>query len=828
MGLWAEFLRAPLQQNSSMSHEGKGVGKLDSHINKRRGLIDWRGLLVLALASLCGNSSVMAQVLGDPVDISQDFQKMEQVYFVGSKVTKFDPPTGEGTLQWDRYLRQTTLSFNKIDVGLSKGKATEFPGTEYDENPALPFSLTFVSPRTVRLRLTTRSMPLRETPSLMLTGVPPKDNSWKVAQTDQEVTYTSAFGKVRLIKDPWHVEFYDASGRLLTRTQNVGDPKTFFTPVPFSFVRRARDLGRSVAATFQLSPDEKIYGCGESFSRLNKRGQKIVAYTRDGMGVQSEYLYKPIPFFMSSNGYGMFVHTSAPVTFDFGKTFDQHNAITTGDENLDIFLFLGSPKEILSEYTALTGRSPVPPLWSFGFWMSRITYKSEDEVRDVAAKLRQHRIPSDVIHLDTGWFETDWRSNYKFSTSRFRDPAKMIADLKQQGFRISLWQYSYFASKNEIYDQALAKGYVVRNEGGTLPFEDAVLDFSNPEAVKWYQGLIANLLKMGVGAIKVDFGEGAPASGIYASGRTGFYEHNLYPLRYNKAVADITKEVTGDSIIWARSAWAGSQRYPIHWGGDAENTDSAMAAQLRGGLSFGLSGFTYWSHDVGGFVERAPRDLYRRWLAFGVLTSHTRAHGAPPREPWEYDAALVDDYRRAVELKYALMPYIYAQSKDSSARGFPVLRTLFFEYPEDPTSWLIEDEYLLGSDLLVAPLIDEGSTSRKVYLPPGSWIDYQTGKAYPGAQWHQIAAGQIPVVLLVRNHAAIPHIRVAQSTSEMDWKDIELRVFSTDTAAAAGLFALPDGNLQRLNLSGAPNGFTLQGDPLQGQVKWRVSRFPKS
>jgi alpha-D-xyloside xylohydrolase len=271
--------------------------------------------------------------------------------------------------------------------------------------------------------------------------------------------------------------------------------------------------------------------------------------------------------------------------------------------------------------------------------MSRITYKSEDEVREVAAKLRQYRIPTDVIHLDTGWFETDWRSNYQFSTSRFRDPAKMIADLRKQGFRISLWQYTYFTSKNEIFKEAVEKGYVVRNEGGQLPFEDAVLDFTNPETVKWYQGLLEKLLRMGVGAIKVDFGEGAPANGLYANGRTGLYEHNLYPLRYNKAVADITKQVSGDSIIWARSAWAGSQRYPLHWGGDAENSNSAMAATLRSGLSFGLSGFTFWSHDVGGFVDKAPRDLYRRWLGFGVLTSHTRAHGAPPREPWDYDEA---------------------------------------------------------------------------------------------------------------------------------------------------------------------------------------------
>jgi alpha-D-xyloside xylohydrolase len=795
-------------------------------VKNHTGRRSWHWLRALMLVILvCGGGRVMAQVLGDPVDVSQDFQKTENVYFVGDKIVNFDPQTGQGTLQWNRYVRSTTLSFNKVDVTFSRGRATEFPGSEYDQDPTLPFSLTFVTPRTIRLRLNTRAVPLSDETSLMLASRVPKDTSWKVEQTDQAIIYTGVFGQVRIIKQPWHVEFYDKSGHLLTRTQNIGDPHTFITPIPFSFVRRASDMSRRIAATFQLQHDEKIFGCGESFTGLNKRGQHVVEVTRDGMGVQNEYMYKPIPFFLSSNGYGMFVHTSAPVTFDFGKYFDAHNVIYSGDENLDIFIFLGEPKDILSEYTTLTGRSPVPPLWSFGFWMSRITYKSEDEVRDVAAKLREHKVPADVIHLDTGWFETDWRSNYKFSASRFRDPGKMIADLKQQGFHISLWQYPYFTSKNELFKELVDKGYEVKNEGGAEPFEDAVIDMSNPEAVKWYQTKLAGLLKMGVGAIKADFGEGSPITGQYASGRTGWYEHNLYPLRYNKAVADVTREVNGENVIWARSAWAGSQRYPLHWGGDAENTNSAMAAQLRGGLSFGLSGFTYWSHDAGGFVDRAPRDLYRRWLAWGVLTSHTRAHGAPPREPWEYDEALTEDFRRALGLKYSLMPYIIAQAKDSSERGFPMLRTLFFEYPNDPTSWTIDDQYMFGSNLLVAPMFDEVE-SRRVYLPPGAWIDYQTGKVYAGARWHEIAAGQIPVVLLVKDHTALPHLKVAQSTSELDWNNVELRVFSTDSSTASGLFALPDGNPQTLRLESKPEGFALKNDPLARKVKWQITRQP--
>jgi alpha-D-xyloside xylohydrolase len=782
------------------------------------------GIFAVLVICLRAAAQPAGSVMNDAVDVSDDFKKLESTCFMADRLAGFDAATGAGTLVWNRCHRTVEYSFEQMNRGFVRVKTGDFPASQYDENPALPFQISFVSPRTVRLRIATRDFPLRDEPSLMLVDDVPKDRSWKVDPGGESVTYTGEFGSVKVSKNPWHVAIFDRSGKLLTKTMRLGERTSFSQPQPFSFVRRASDFGHSLAATFQLSHDEKIFGCGESFTRFDKRGQKIIAYARDGMGVQTEKTYKPVPFFMSSAGYGMFVHTSTPVTFDFGRDFDEFNTIYSGDETLDLFIFLGNPKEILSEYTALTGRSPVPPLWSFGLWMSRITYKSEAEMRDVATRLRQYKIPCDVIHIDTGWFETDWECDYKFSTNRFPAPAKMLSDLKQQGFRVSLWQLPYYSGKNVMFKEAVSRGYAVRGENGRFPAGDAVLDFSNPAAAKWYQGLVANLLKQGVSAIKADFGEGAPLHGLYASGRTGYYEHNLFPLRYQKTVADITKQITGDNIIWARSAWAGSQRYPLHWGGDAENSDSAMAAELRGGLSFGLSGFTYWSHDVGGFVNRAPRDLYGRWLAFGVLTSHTRCHGSPPREPWAYDDAFVDDFRRAVELKYSLMPYVYAQAKDSSAHGWPMLRALFVEFPDDPTSWMVDDEYFFGSDLLVAPMF-ESHDRRKVYLPPGNWIDYQTGGIYPGAQWHQLAAGRIPVVLLVRDHSVIPIAKVAQSTSEIDWENIELRVFSSDQSGATGRFALPRGNLQTLQVAAAANGFALGDDPLPGRVKWRITCF---
>jgi alpha-D-xyloside xylohydrolase len=758
-------------------------------------------------------------LLSDPVDISSDFHDFSQTYFLADHLGAFDAVKGEGMVVWRRNELVPRIAFDNMEAVLRTFGGVTFPEGEYAVDPALPFSIQFVSPRTVRIRMKTGTQARPDAPSPMLVGDPPHDNSWKHEKIAGGHRYSSAAGSVTILENPWHIELRDAQGRLLTRTNHTSDYQTSLDPaLPFSFIRRPSDYSRSVAAVFSLAPGEKLFGCGESFTRLDKRGQKVVLWSNDANGVETGRMYKPIPFFMSSRGYGMFVDTSAPATFDFGASYGLSNALMLGDDELDLFIFLGEPKDILNEYTNLTGKAAMPPLWSFGLWMSRITYFSEDEVRSVAAKLRQNRIPADVIHLDTGWFEHDWRCDYKFSTTRFKNPTKMIADLKQDGFHISLWQLPYFVPQNSLFPEILAKGLAVKDGKGNLPYEDAVLDFTNPAAVAWYQEKIAGLLRMGVGAIKVDFGEAAPLTGVYANGRSGFYEHNLYPLRYNKAVADITRQVTGENIIWARSAWAGSQRYPLHWGGDSGNTDTAMAATLRGGLSFGLSGFSFWSHDIGGFTSKSPEELYRRWVPFGMLTSHSRCHGAPPKEPWEYSAAFLDDFRRADEMKYRLMPYIYAQAKDSSERGLPMVRALFIEYPGDPGAWQVDDEYLFGADILVAPLLEAETTGRDVYLPQGQWIDYQTGKLYP-AGWHRIEAGRIPIVMLVREGAVIPHMQAAQSTARLDWSKLEMVVYAAGVPNAQGLVCLPSDNvLHKVEAARRGGGLALASDPLAGKA----------
>ena len=781
-------------------------------------------LLVLVPALACvtvlaaQSGSQPPALLSDLVDISRDFRDYSNGFFLADHLGAFDPAAGSGRLAWQRHQLSPRIAFNNMLAVLRPFEGVTFPENEYAVNPELPFSVEFVTPRTVRLRIETGPRTAPESDSLMLAGKVPSDGSWTMSRVEGGYRYASAGGSVTVFEKPWRLEFRDAKGRLLTKTLHQADMAATLVPgLPFSFLRRSSDYSRSVAASFSLEPGERLFGTGESFTRLDKRGQKVVLWANDANGVETEKMYKPIPFFLSSRGYGMFVHSSTPMTFDMGASFHAANTLLVGDDSLDLFVFLGEPKEVLGEYTALTGRPSMPPLWSFGLWMSRITYFSEQQVREVAAKLRQHRIPDDVIHIDTGWFETDWRCDYQFSKTRFTDPAKMMADLKQDGFHVSLWQLPYFVPKNTLFPEIVSRGLFVKDAGGNLPYEDAVLDFSNPEAVKWYQEKIAALLKMGVGAIKVDFGEAAPLTGVYASGRTGFHEHNLYPLRYNQAVAEITRQVSGESIIWARSAWAGSQRYPLHWGGDSGTLDQSMLSQLRGGLSLGLSGFTFWSHDIGGFGARTPEDLYRRWLPFGLLSSHSRCHGMPPKEPWEYGEAFTDVFRRTAELKYRLMPYVYAQAKDSADRGLPMVRALFVEYPGDPGSWGIEDEYLFGRDVLVAPLFETGATGRPVYLPPGRWIDYQSSRAYAGG-WHTIEAGAIPVVMLVREGAALPHIALAQSTKDMDWSKIELVVYGAAAPSAEALLCLPSDNvLHRVSLPRRGNAYRLASNPLEGR-----------
>ena len=760
---------------------------------------------ILTVAMLvCTCSSSLAQphvndgtsyLMNQALDMSTDFLDLSNTLFFADHLESFDVKSGEGLVNWKRGHLMPRQAFNTNGAQPRKMRMLDFPFTAYENDPNLKFKIDFVTPRTVRIRMLTTPVEPKVSTSIMLAKEPGKDESWKVTETENTIVYAGNYGTVQINKNPWRVVLKDKTGRILSQTVTLRDAdSTQVKYTPFSFIKRGSDNARRINPVFTLTADEMIFGCGESATGLNKVGQKVNLFVTDPQGPETDQMYKPIPFFMSNRGYGMFMHTSAPVTCDFGATYIGLNKMFMGDENLDLFVFFGEPKDILDEYTDLVGKPGMPPLWSFGTWMSRITYFSEKEGYDVAANIRKNKYPCDVIHFDTGWFDVDWQCDYKFSENRFQNPQQMLKDLKSQGFHVCLWQLPYFTPKNRYFPELIKKDMYVKNGNGELPYEDVVLDFSNPETVNWYQNKLAGLLNIGVSAIKVDFGEAAPLNGIYASGKSGWYEHNLYPVRYDMAVSEITKKLHNENIMWARAAWAGLQRYPLHWGGDAATTNTGMLGTLRAGLSFGLSGFSFWSHDMGGFVKSTPEDLYCRWLPFGFLTSHTRAHGAPPTEPWLYDSKRVQDvFRKSAEMKYRLMPYVYAQAKECTEKGLPMLRALFVEFPDDPGAWKVDDEYLFGSQILVAPLLESGITGRTVYLPEGKWIDYQTEKVYEGG-WHKIEAGSLPIIMLVRDGSVLPHLKLAQSTSEMDWSKMNLKVYSADKKQAEGLICLPTDN----------------------------------
>ena len=734
-------------------------------------------------------------------DMSTDFSDLSNTYFLADSLVSFDVAKGEGLVQWKRYRMSPRQAFNLNGYWPVRMQMLDFPDAAYENDPNLRLKVDFVSPRCVRIRMLTSPIaaPRKDSESLMLAGPVSSSNAWRSVRDGNTVAYTTDYGRVEIQRFPFRLVLKDKNGKVLTQTRhNIDNDSSQVKLLPFSFIKRGSDNSRSINPVLTLAPSERIYGCGESFTSLNKVGQKVHLSVTDPQGPETDGQYKPVPFFFSNRGYGIFMHTSAPVTCDFGASYIGADRIFMGDEEMDFFVFFGEPKDILNEYTNITGKSPMLPLWSFGTWMSRITYFSQEEGLDIAKQLRAHKIPSDVIHFDTGWFGVDWQCDYQFAKDRFPDPVGMLKQLSKDGFHTCLWQLPYFTPKNRFFPEIIEKGLHVVNATGGMPYEDAVLDFSNPATVAWYQSKIEGLMQQGVSTIKCDFGEAAPYNGFYHSGKGGLYEHNLYPLRYNKALWEaVERSHPGEGIIWARSAWAGSQRYALHWGGDAATTNTGMLGDLRGGLSFGLSGFSFWSHDMGGFVTASPEDIYRRWLPFGFLSSHTRAHGAPPTEPWLISESFTKAFRECAEMKYKLMPYVYAQAKDCSERGLPMVRALLVEFPKDPGAWLVEDEYMFGSQILVAPLMERGD-ERTVYLPKGKWIDYQSGQVYAGG-YQTIRAGKIPAVILVRDGSLIPHVPLAQRTDQIKWDKIELKAYKADAKKCSGLLFKPgDKKLQRI------------------------------
>ena len=401
------------------------------------------GTMLNTQAQIKTNEGI-SYLMNQPKDVSADFSDIANTYFFADSLAAFDAEKGVGKVKWERYRIAPRQAFNTNGFWPQKQHMLDFPETAYDNAPELKFQLRFVSPRTVRITMLTTPIEPKDNDAddLMFCSVP-KDNdkSWKMTDKGKAFAWSSPYGTIEVQKYPWRIVLKDNKGRVLTESRTLADnDSTQVKILPFNFIKRGSDNSRSINPVFSLAPQERIYGCGESFTSLNKVGQKVQLFVTDPQGPETPGMYKPVPFYFSNRGYGVFMHTSAPVTADFGKSYIGTQSLYMADEKMDFFVFFGQPKDILDEYTDISGKSPMLPLWTFGTWMSRITYFSQKEGLDIAANLRKYKIPADVIHFDTGWFGVDWQCDYQFAADRFENPVEMMKKMRSDGFHVCLWQ----------------------------------------------------------------------------------------------------------------------------------------------------------------------------------------------------------------------------------------------------------------------------------------------------------------------------------------------------------------------------------------------------
>ena len=506
-----------------------------------------------------------------------------------------------------------------------------------------------------------------------------------------------------------------------------------------------------VSEQLDLGVGEKIYGLGERFTNFIKNGQTVDIWNEDG-GTGTEQAYKNIPFYLSNKKYGLFVDNPGKVSFEVGSEKVSRVQFSVPGEEMSYSVIGGEDlKSILNTYTDLTGKAPLVPDWSYGLWLSTSFTTDYDEktVLEFVDGMAKRNIPLSVFHFDCRWMkELEW-CNFDWDKSKFPDPEGLLKKLHDRGLKVCVWINSYIGQKSPLFEEGAKNGYFIKNEDGSVWQWDkwqagmAIVDFTNPEATKWYQGYLKKLVAMGVDCFKTDFGERIPTEGVkYYDGSDPELMHNYYTYLYNKAVYDVLVETKGadQAILFARSATVGGQQFPVHWGGDCSSNYPSMAESLRAGLSFGMSGFGYWSHDIAGFEDQASPDLYKRWTQFGLLSSHSRYHGSTAyKVPWLYGDEAVDVAREFVDLKLQLKPYLLKMAQETHETGVPMMRAMVLEFPDDPTCEDIDTQYMLGDDLLVAPIFREDGVARFYVPDDGSgqpWTNIITKTAYEPGKWY--------------------------------------------------------------------------------------------
>ncbi|MGK5447123.1 TIM-barrel domain-containing protein [Streptomyces radiopugnans] len=595
--------------------------------------------------------------------------------------------------------------------------------------------------------------------------------------------------------EPWRLRFLDADGRLLLE-QNLNETDISHRLRTLPFGRSDDDDGRPVAYhdTFTAQPDEHFFGLGEKFTGFDKRGQRIVSWNYDAFSSESERSYKNIPMYLSSRGYGVLVDSGMATEFDLCLSTHSCVQVIAPDALLDYYVIAGPEfSDVLDRYHRLTGRPAVPPKWALGTWMSTgFLPLDQAETLSVARKIRERSIPCDVLHIDAYWQKRGLWSHMQWDEDLFPEPEKMFQELRSLGFRTSLWTNPYISVETQVFVEGAAQGHFLRKPDGSTYVADVwhgaqapcgIVDFTNPSAAAWFQDLLRPLLRQGASLFKTDFGEGVPVDAVAANGMSGEALHNVYALLFNDAVADVTEEVAGHRVVWARSSFTGGQRHCGQWAGDNNATFTAMASTLRGGLSYALSGVPFWSHDVGGFTGMPSPDLFVRSAQFGAFSPLMRFHGTSSRFPWDFEPHVEEAVVDAVRLRYRLMPYLYSASVEAGRSGAPVMRPLVLHARDEPGTWSADLEYLMGPDLLVAPVTGpEGE--RHVYLPAGRWIDWHSGETHEGGRHVRITKALEEVPLLVRAGSLIAMTEPDSCVGDRPFQDLTITCWDVTNTSA--------------------------------------------
>jgi len=653
--------------------------------------------------------------------------------------------------------------------------------------PALTIRLSAPMPDVVCVRVTHFSGQKDPGPNFPL--YTEKHGEVSVGVSDEAAALSSGQLTARILRgDSWGLEF-SAGGKVITRSGRRS--------MAYAQVREASGIRAYMHDQLSLGVGECVYGLGERFTAFVKNGQVVEVWNKDG-GTGSEQAYKNVPFYLTNRGYGVFVNSSDAVSFEVASEKVSRVQFSVPGESLEYYVIYGpTPKEILEKYTALTGRPALPPSWSFGLWLTTSFTTSYDEgsCTEIIKGMEERKLPLSVFHFDCFWMRGFHWCDFTWDPATFPDPTAMLARLKARGLKICVWINPYIAQRSALFEEGAAGGYLLRRTDGGVWQTDqwqpgmGIVDFTNPDARTWFADKLRALVAMGVDSFKTDFGERIPTEGVaWFDGSDPERMHNFYPYVYNETVFNVLRETLGDgeAAVFARSATAGCQKFPVHWGGDCESTFESMAESLRGGLSLGLCGFGFWSHDIGGFEGTPPTEVYKRWLAFGLMSSHSRLHGSGSyRVPWLFDEEAVDVLRHFTQVKCSLMPYLYAKAIEAHRTGVPMMRPMLVEFPDDPACDTLDRQYLLGDALLVAPVLSSENVV-DYYVPGGRWTDFWSGRIVEGPTWVRGEThGYLSIPLLVRPNTVLP-VGPETSRPDYDYTDgVELRVYALEPGAEA-------------------------------------------